>query len=390
MSSIGRYIVRTTLGAFLMVAISLTAVIWVTHALRDIDIVTNQGQTILVFIGITGLLIPALLLVIAPLALMIATAYTLNKLNTDSEIIVMNAAGMSPWRIFMPFFAVGLIVSALVGLISAYVAPKCLREMRTMLTRISADVITNIVQPGRFTSLEGGRLTFNIRERRPNGELLGIFIDDRRDANERVTFFAERGQTIENEFGSFLILENGNVQRLQAKERDPAIIEFQRNPFDLTKFTGGSWTPTFNATERFIWDLVSPDPKDPYVQANEGRLRAELHDRLLAPVYPLVFTIIAFAVLGAPRTTRQSRGSSMFMAIATVTAVRLVGFACIVSAAKQPGALVILYVVIAAAVVINLMLISRGAIVEPPAFLLSGISALQARLVRRRAAPVPA
>ena len=80
--------------------VSLTAVIWVTQALRDIDLMTNQGQTILVFVGITGLIIPLLVLVIAPIALVIAAAHMLNKLSTDSEIIVMNSAGMSPWLLF--------------------------------------------------------------------------------------------------------------------------------------------------------------------------------------------------------------------------------------------------------------------------------------------------
>ena len=83
MGSISRYIFRTTLGAFLVVLVSLTAVIWVTQALRDIDIMTNQGQTILVFIGITGLIIPLLVLVIAPIALLIAVAHVLNKLSNE-------------------------------------------------------------------------------------------------------------------------------------------------------------------------------------------------------------------------------------------------------------------------------------------------------------------
>src|SRR5262245_3028408 len=106
MGSIGSYIFRTALGAFLVVLISLTAVIWVTQALRDIDLMTNQGQTVLVFIGITGLIIPLLVMVIAPLALVVAVAHVLNKLSIDSEIIVMNAAGMAPWRLFRPYLAV--------------------------------------------------------------------------------------------------------------------------------------------------------------------------------------------------------------------------------------------------------------------------------------------
>src|SRR6476660_9371897 len=97
MGSISRYIFLTTLGAFLLVLVSLTAVIWVTQALRDIDIMTSQGQTILVFIGVTGLIIPLLVLVIAPIALLIAVAHVLNKMSNDSDIILLNAAGMSTW-----------------------------------------------------------------------------------------------------------------------------------------------------------------------------------------------------------------------------------------------------------------------------------------------------
>src|SRR6476469_10029315 len=116
MGSIGRYIFRTTFGAFLVVLLSLTAVIWVTQALRDIDLMTNQGQTVLVFIGITGLII----LVIAPIALVVAGSHVLNKLGTDSEIIVMNAAGMRPWGLFRPFLIVTVAVSIMVAFISAY------------------------------------------------------------------------------------------------------------------------------------------------------------------------------------------------------------------------------------------------------------------------------
>ena len=91
MSGFDRYIFRTTFGAFLLIAISLTMVIWLTHALREIDLMTNQRQTVLVFVGITGLLIPMLLAIIAPIALVVAIGHTLNRLNTDSEIVVMNA-----------------------------------------------------------------------------------------------------------------------------------------------------------------------------------------------------------------------------------------------------------------------------------------------------------
>src|SRR6266699_262173 len=235
MGSIGRYIFRTTFGAFLVVLISVTTLMWITQALRDIDLMTNQGQGILTFVGLTALIIPLLVMIIAPIAFMVAMAYVLNKLATDSELIVMNAAGMPPWHLFRPFLAVGLVVSFLVAAIAAYMSPKSLREMAAWVTEIRADLVTRIVQPGRFTPLWGGSLTLHIRERLPNGQLLGIFIDDQRDPKERATFIAEQGDFLKNDRGTFLLLAEGSVQRYQAGERDPSIVQFDRYAFDLSK-----------------------------------------------------------------------------------------------------------------------------------------------------------
>ena len=386
MGSINEYILRATLGAFLIVLVSLTAVIWVTQALRDIDIMTSQGQTILVFVGITGLIIPLLVLVIAPIALLIAVAHVLNKLSNDLEIIVMNAAGMSPWVLFRAFVAAALVVSVLVGAISAYFAPKGLRMLRDWLTAVRANVVSSIVQPGRFTTIENG-VTIHIRERRPNGQLAGIFLDDRRNPNERVTVLSEIGELLDNESGTYLVLQKGIVQRQETGQRDPAMVVFDRYAFDLSQFAGGAQSAKYSIRERYLWQLLFPDPKDQFYVEQPGQFRAELHDRLMAPLYPLAFVVIAYAYLGAPRTTRQSRTLSMLGAIGGVALLRLIGFASTVFGAVVPWMLALQYLTLAAAIGAGLYVIRRGLIIEPPVFIADWLAALTERLGRRFVAP---
>jgi lipopolysaccharide export system permease protein len=382
MGSISRYIFRTTFGAFLVVLVSLTAVIWVTQALRDIDIMTNQGQTILVFVGITGLIIPLLILVIAPIALLIAVAHTLNKLSTDSEIIVMNAAGMSPWLLFRAFMNVAIVVSLIVASISAYFAPKGLRMLRDWLTEVRANVVSTIVQPGRFTSIENG-VTIHIRERRSNGQLLGIFLDDQRNPKERLTVLSELGELLDNDKGTFLVLQKGVVQRHEVGQRDPAMVVFERYAFDLSQFAGGPQSVKYSIRERYLWQLMFPDPKDQFYIEQPGQFRAELHDRVIAPFYPLAFVVIAFAYLGAPRTTRQSRSLSMLGAIAGVGVLRLIGFVSTVFGSTVPWMLWLQYIALVAAFAGGYLVIRRGLILEPPAFLTNWVTALTERISQR-------
>lgn len=382
MGSINRYIVRTTLVAFLIVLVCLTAVIWVTQALRDIDIMTSQGQTILVFIGLTGLIIPLLVLVIAPIALVIAAAHILNKLSTDSEIIVMNSAGMSPWRLFRGFLIVSLMVSLLVTAISAYFAPKGLRLLHEWLTEVHANVVATIVQPGRFTTIEQG-VTLYIRARERNGQLVGIFLDDQRNPQQGVTVLAEAGELIENKDGTFLVLSKGNMQRHEAGRRDPNMVSFDRYGFDLSQYVGGPASIKYGIRERYLWQLLFPDPTDPMYIEQPGQFRAELHDRLIAPFYPIAFVVIAYAYLGAPRTNRQSRAMSLLGTIGAVALLRLTGFASTVLGANQPWMLSLQYIALALAFGLGLHVIGSGLILEPPAFLESALDALGRRLGRR-------
>jgi lipopolysaccharide export system permease protein len=381
MGSIDRYIFRTTLASFVLVLVSLTGVIWITQALRDIDLMTSERQTIVTFLGITSLVIPALVLIISPIALMIAISHTLNKLATDSEIIVMNAAGFSPFRLFRPFVYATCVVALLVTFIAAYLAPEGLRRLKQWSAEITADVLANILQPGHFAQLDQN-LTIRIRERLPGGLLSGVFIDDRRDPKERVSIVADRGTVVKNGDGSFLVLEDGNLQRFEIDKRDPALVAFARYAFDMSKFSNQGHDVALGIRERYLWELLSPADDDPVYSQIPGQFRAELHDRFMAPIYPFAFAALTFAFLGAPRTTRQSRNFSIGSSILAVFALRMGGFACSVMAVKSPLAPIVQYLMLLIAIAASLWIIVGGIVLEPPAALIEAIDRSNARLLR--------
>jgi lipopolysaccharide export system permease protein len=389
MGSIDRYIFRTTLASFAVVLVSLTGVIWITQALRGIDLMTSQGQTIMTFLGITSLVIPALVLIIAPIALMISISHTLNKLATDSEVIVMNAAGLSPYRLFLPFFYATCVVAIMVAFIGSYLAPDGMRRIKQWDAEITADVLTNILQPGRFAQLDRD-LTIRIRERQPGGILAGIFVDDRRDPKERVTIIADHGTILRNDNGSYLVLEDGNLERFEAAKREPTLVAFGRYAFDMSKFSNHGRDVTLGIRERYLWELMWPAPDDPVFKQMTGQFRAELHDRFLAPLYPFAFSILAFAFLGTPRTTRQSRGFAIGCAVLAVFGLRIAGFACSVMTVKTPAMAAVQYGMLAIATVIGMLIIVRGIVVDAPSGVFEAINRNNARLLRLFGRPVTA
>jgi lipopolysaccharide export system permease protein len=126
-----------------------------------------------------------------------------------------------------------------------------------------------------------------------------------------------------------------------------------------------------------------PDPKDEMLASQPGNVRAEMHERFVAPIYPFAFLVLAFAILGPPRTSRQSRGVSIVTTIAAVSGLRLLGFACHVFAIQSASSIYILYTSLALAFAGGLYAISRGEPIEPPAAVTDALTILVERIQQR-------
>jgi lipopolysaccharide export system permease protein len=356
MTIISRYIFRQTAGAMAMILITLTLIMWMATALRQLSLMTSQGQTFVVFLKITLLAMPNLIAIVAPVALLISSLHTLNRLSGDSELIVLSASGATIWRVAKPYLALAVLLSVVIAGANAYLTPYTSRLLRDYTIQVRTDLIAQFLQPGQFTEAEPG-LTIHIAERAPNGDLVGLMINDERDPSQNMTYLAERAQFVKQEDGqSLLIMRNGHIHRRAAKDKDVHIITFESYLFNVGQFGPKEGPRDYKPRERYIDELVNPDRKDAYFKYHSGKFRAELHDRLSNPLYPILFVMIVLVHLGYPRTTRDSRLQSVFTAFAVAAALRVVGLSGVNAAAKSNGALFLIWGVPVAGILITLVM----------------------------------
>jgi len=323
----GRYMFRQVTNAFLVILLTLTIVVWLATALKELNLITSQGQGIVLFFQMTLLSLPSLMALIAPNAMLMAALYTLDRMNGDSELIVMTASGAPVWRIGAPLLALASVVSIAILLANLFLTPASMRALRSFVTQVRADLISQVLQPGRFSSPESG-LTFHIRDRSLSGDLLGLLVHDERDDKQVMSYLAERGRIITNDDGSYLVMFEGYVHRYNSEDADKnvQIVAFDQNMLDISEFS-----PKDNAgkdlrpREQYISDLISPDMNDKATKHNYGQIRSELHDRLATPLYPLVFAFVAIALLGHARTTRESRWAQILLAFGIALGLRVAG-----------------------------------------------------------------
>jgi lipopolysaccharide export system permease protein len=357
MDIIGRYIFRQTAAALAMILITLTLIVWMTTALREISLVTNQGQTVLVFLTITSLAMPNLVAVVAPVALLISCLHTLNRLSGDSELIVLSASGSNIWRVAKPYLLLALLVFAFLLAVNAYVLPQSMRTLRDYAIKVRTDLISQVLQPGKFSRPEPG-LTLHIAGRSPDGTLLGLMIHDERDEGEVMTYLAERSEIVkQSETQAYLVMHTGHVQRQPRKSKDVSIVTFDSYLFDLTQFgPKDGQEREYKPRERFLSELLNPDQSSGYYRRNAGKFVAELHDRLASTLYPFLFVLIAIVHLGAPRTTRESRLRDLFTAFAIATVLRMIGLAAVNMTAKTPDVAILIWAIPVGGIIVTTLM----------------------------------
>lgn len=326
MSVIDRYMFKQVAVAFVASLFSLTAIVWLTEALRQINVVTLEHQSLLIYLGLTALVIPPILTIIIPVALLIGVIYALNRLSGDSELIVLSAGGFSPWRILRPYLALGLVTALCTGILSLWLMPWSFRETRNILSAAQADFVTHVARPGAF-NVVGGNFIFHYRAKGADNDLRGLFMQDRRDPSQINTYIAEEGATLTSGTHHFLLLRQGSVQRASVGDPDPAIVQFDQYAIDLSSFdaSGLNGTPLRARETPSLMLLTDNIPKG-VPPAQVASYFADLADRFLSPAFAVVFTLFAFAALGRAATVRRGRQSAIALAALAALLFRLVAF----------------------------------------------------------------
>lgn len=388
MPLIERYIFRRTTQVFLLTLGALVAALWVTQVLKELDVVTAKGQAISVFLLMTAFGLPALVQVVAPIAYLVAVIVTLNNLGDDGELPVIPAAGAAPKAVNRPIVALGVLVMLAVAVSHHVLAPASLASFRVLLTRVRADIIATLVQPGRFRAVDEG-LTMHFRDKSPDGTFRDIFVNDDRDPKESTTFTAAHGVLLQHAGGSFLVLQDGNLIRSDHVDGDSNVVSFETYALDLSQLGTPNVAPVYQAMERSTLFLLEPNAGNSYSQAYPQRVRAEIHERTTAPLFTLAFGLIALAFLGQPYSNRQNRGAAIAAVVMTCLLLRAFGFAVTAVGRNLNGAIPFMYAVPLLGIAFGVYATTRGQRLGVPTLVVSfwdGLMALARRMAGRNLA----
>src|SRR5512139_3719533 len=175
MSKIDRYIFRQLAVGLVAVTAGLAALVWLTQSLRFIELVLDRGLSLIVFIELTSLMLPGFVAVILPITTFVVVLFVYVRMNSDRELVVMRAAGLSPARLAKPGIMLALAAVAMGYALNLWLVPLAHGAFRVWQFEIRNQMAAILLQEGVFSSV-GNDLTVYARARDRDGTLRGILV----------------------------------------------------------------------------------------------------------------------------------------------------------------------------------------------------------------------
>jgi lipopolysaccharide export system permease protein len=297
MSRFDRYVLSQYLLFFSFFALILVAVFWVNRAVVLFDRLIGDGQTAIVFLEFTALTLPNLIRMVLPVAVFAAAVWVTNRLQSESELTVLQATGTSPWQMARPALGFGLITALMMSVLTHFLLPSSIGQLALREQEISRNVTAKLLTEGHFLHPAKG-VTFYIRQIDSNGTLNDVFLSDRRDPNQSMTYTGARAFLVRDEGKTHLIMVNGMAQRLDNRTKQMSTTNFSDFSYDISSLVNKSTITQRNIREISSWELLRNREN---INLSEGyslgALAEEFHLRFARALICIAVALIGFSAL---------------------------------------------------------------------------------------------
>ncbi len=292
-----RYLLSQLLALFGFFSLVLVAIYWINRAVGLFDQLVGDGQSALVFLEFSLLTLPNVIRLVLPISAFAATVYVINRLTSESELVVMQATGFSAFRLARPVLVFGLIVALMMLVLMHILVPASRGALAMRSAEIAQNASARFLKDGVFLH-PADDVTLYIREIVPSGELRDVFLTDDRSASVRVSYTAVRALLVRGDAGPKLVMIDGMVQTLTRADGRLAITRFADVTYDLTGLFSVDPRQGRTLDELGTFDLLAPTDA---LMTETGEDRAaflfEGHSRFAQPLLATAAALIGFAAL---------------------------------------------------------------------------------------------
>ena len=300
---------------FLSMAVLLLFIL-LGRALQLRDMLMGLEMSVWDTLRLFGYLSPFFLLIICPIACMLAVFLTFLRMSTDRELIALKAGGVSLYQM-LPAPLVFSVFCALFGFwISFSLQAWGMGSFRSEVLSIASSSARIVVQPGVFNKDIPDMVMFARKVDPMTGTMAGVMVEDQRSGSTKMTILAPEGDIdTDYENGEILfLLKNG--KSYTQKDETLSIMGFKEYAVRLSLdalFQGVDMGPI--KPKEYSWDRLYDRENEKNLQKTDPRMARKLvverHKRFVFPIACIVLCIFVIPIATSFQGLKQQTGVLM-------------------------------------------------------------------------------
>ena len=318
-----RYIFKQLSLIFVFFLFVFTLIFWINRAIGLFDRLITDGHSSSTLFQFALLSLPSITTIVFPLACFAAVIFVTNRLKIDSEFTVLQSAGLSPWRLNKPYFIFGILCMLILGVFTTFVVPNTAKILHEKQLELDSSVSARLLKGGKFIHPFKG-VTFYIKEIESDGTLLNVFLHDRRNRDEFLTYTATRAFLAKDENRTVLYMENGLIQTIGTSIKELSTTEFKSVAIDLSDAIKKGGNNTTYLSHVSTWLLIKNRQEvATSTRASAGSILLELHNRFHRPMFCFVAAILGFSSLLIGNYNRFGFGKQISLAVSIIILIKI-------------------------------------------------------------------
>ena len=293
---------------FLVILFGLSIIAWTVRAVNFLDLIVENGYSIVTYFQYSFLNLVAILTKLIPLSFLLSLMIFLVKQIQDNEFIILWTSGVKKLKIVNLLFFVSIFVLFFYIIFSAFVTPYALSKSRNLLNKEGFNSFLPTIRVQQFSDSFTG-FTFIVEEKFEN-EVKNVFMYDKSNALKNLT--SSQSETTATTViakegiikGRKMFLFDGSIITTNQNNGENDIVKFEQINIDLKNLKTGT-IKQFKFQETSSINLVNCifNPSAIIINCNENvnsEIITVLNRRFFLPFYmPVVALICSFLLIKA-------------------------------------------------------------------------------------------
>lgn len=318
---IARYIIGA-IGPYILFSwLLLSVVLFIQQAGKFSEIFFSVNLPSGLIWQLASALLPSVIAFTCPMAVLVGTIIGLSRMQGDSELVAIRAAGIGNLQIVAPIALLGLGLSIFALIVNIYGVPAAAGAVRNIAIRAAILKLESPIEPGTFNTELAGFTIYAGGGDTETGEWRDLFIyaEDPKTGDVRL-ITSSGGRIDSSDENSELVLEEARAitlgrgtegEKVTAENLGDIRIAIRTRRSELIERLKSA---ELSPQELGIGELVD------YASAKDGAERREaevlVQRRLLLSFAPLIFAFLGAGMV--LRFNRGGRGVGIFLALVTL------------------------------------------------------------------------